>query len=421
MCGHLLAIDTTVKNKSGKIIKEALKGNVNEWIMNQYEDQLGRGTQGFGIIFMDEENNIILKRATEPIKFLLDLNLTPATKIIAHHRTPTSTDNKMDQTHPILVDNDSLKFTYLITHNGVIRNSDELRKKHNELGYIYTTDTKNTYLRDVFNDSESIAIETARFIEKQSNEIAAEGSMVVIALQINKKTGKAEKIFFFRNGGVLNMSKSRGKLRLSSEGEGSEIEENVMYACELDEEMKLLKRTVTYKIKEPIKSTYQGNMGFNTEKNTEIIRSVENNWGRNKNYNTRSTNIEKTLDERTPADEESDITINAEEESGLDGYLDKEKEEIGDIVGDFCTDMENSPETVDINQTIGQITEILERIRKTIEQVKAMNEVTDDLPTEDKKIEYLGDPKDFIKDSIKTSQKKESEEIENSLNNHHLG
>lgn len=214
------------------------KENVNKDVVNQLEDQISRGQSGFGITTIDEKNIVKTERATELTKALLDLRFNLSKMIIMHHRTPTSSENKISQTQAILVSNGSLKYNYLVCHNGMIQNDLEMRKKHmDELGFVYTTDRiKNrwgTQPEEEFNDSESLAIELARFIEKQTDKIEAVGCAAFVVLQTEKETNKAKSIFFGRNSNPLIMSKSRNKMRLSSEGEGSPIQEDIMYECNL--------------------------------------------------------------------------------------------------------------------------------------------------------------------------------------------
>ena len=177
--------------------------------------------------------------------------------IIAHHRQPTSTENKLHQTHPILVQNNILENIYLFIHNGIITNHDELRKKHIELGFQYQTDCyEKAYYNGKpelkWNDSESLAIEIALFIENQSKIVETDNAAAFIVLQMDKKTGKAKQVFFGRNkfGNPLNMSKTRGKLRISSEGEGGEVKENILYSFNIkDKTMDLKRRNLIFKEK----------------------------------------------------------------------------------------------------------------------------------------------------------------------------
>src|ERR1035437_1703873 len=117
MCGIIGAIANPRSEK---------KIDANNFIINQFEDQNSRGKEGFGIIRITNGKIEGIDRACTPMKFLIDLYQNKSESIIAHHRTPTSTDNKIAQTHPIYVNNKELKYDYLIIHNGMIRNDDIL-------------------------------------------------------------------------------------------------------------------------------------------------------------------------------------------------------------------------------------------------------------------------------------------------------
>lgn len=264
MCGILLACNTENKIPTGADKKKKKKepiDPVNDWIINQYEDQAHRGKEGFGIIMIDKENNIELKRATTEVKFLLDLYAKKSNIIIAHHRAPTSSENKMSQTHPILVENEKLEHSYLIIHNGIVSNDNDLKEKHEKEGFTYTTEYAKTnvyntnYNTTKFNDTEALAIEIALFIENKTSAIGTSNNAAFIAIQINKKENKATKIFFGRKGGMLNMAKTRGKLRLSSEGEGTVVKDMTLYSFELkDKSMDLRSKPLVFEeYKKPIK------------------------------------------------------------------------------------------------------------------------------------------------------------------------
>lgn len=234
---------------------------VNDFVINQFEDQHSRGTQGFGIVFVEPSGKYEVKRACEPAKAIIDLYSKPASIIMFHHRMPTSTKNKMSQTHPIVVDDGSLVHKYLVIHNGVCYNSQEMKKEHEDLGFNYTTllpegPTSTGYYRQNFNDSESVAIELARFAEKQTNEIKAEGYAAVIALQIDKTTDKVINMLFYRTlSAELHMSMKQGQLRLASEGIGEAITDETLYSWNI-EDGKITKRKIEFyeKPKPPIKT-----------------------------------------------------------------------------------------------------------------------------------------------------------------------
>jgi len=198
MCGLIATIDTRSKSKP-----------VNETIIDLYQDQYKRGQEGFGLITLDKKNKITLKRATEPTKFMYDLNNNLSSMMFAHHRIPTSTKNKLSQTHPMLVDNPILKYKYYVMHNGMIRNCDELKEEHAKMGFEYTTEMAEeitgTYYNGYktskikFNDSESMAIEMALYIENLQKEVSFDGSAAFLILKVDKKTDKAIEFIYGRN------------------------------------------------------------------------------------------------------------------------------------------------------------------------------------------------------------------------------
>jgi len=286
MCGIIAGFNKrTPKNKDKKAINAK---PINDFILNQYEDQYNRGQKGFGIIRIEKNGNIEIDRATEPTKFLLDLYLKPSTMIIAHHRTPTSTENKIQQTHPIKISNKKLKFDYYAVHNGMISNDEELKKKHEKLGFEYTTkcfESVNQYYKtnktEKWNDSEAIAIELALFIEGKIKTVRTENGAAFIILQVNKKTNLAQKCFFGRNGfnSILNICKSKGNLLISSEGKGEEVKEGKLFSFHTrDNKMKLTSIDIPFKKEEKpieIKTEAPKEIESTMPKNVAIV-PVEN-------------------------------------------------------------------------------------------------------------------------------------------------
>ena len=225
------------------------KGDVNEWVINQYEEQYGRGQCGFGLVLINKDGTHKILRACEPVKMMFDLHQNPSEAILFHHRTPTSTENYLDQTHPIKVSDGSLKYDYLVVHNGIISNEDTLKKTHEELGFTYSTEYEIMNGEGKFNDSEALAIEVTRFIEEQNDTVAIRGSAAFVALQISKNKkdkDKVTRIFFGRNeGSPLNLSATDKKIRISSEGEGKEIKPFVLYSF-APNSYKFKKRKMTF-------------------------------------------------------------------------------------------------------------------------------------------------------------------------------
>lgn len=187
MCGIIAVI-----SKKGD--KEAAR----ETLLEQYEAQYSRGTKGFGLVEITKDT-VRVRRATESTKALIDVVRSDASILLFHHRFPTSTDNNIKQTHPIVVSNKELKYDWLILHNGVIVNAVEIKKDHDKLEYEYTTNCKtNTTHSNGFNDSEAFAIELARFMEGKADKIKTRGATAFIGVKLVKKTQKPIAIFWGR-------------------------------------------------------------------------------------------------------------------------------------------------------------------------------------------------------------------------------
>lgn len=189
----------------GNIAYLALSGEEPaEVVANQYEEQFSRGNKGFGIIDIGSKH-LVVRRATESAKMMHDLYRSKGPLIVLHHRQPTSTENHLGQTHPLLVKHDELRHDYYVIHNGVITNSFTLHREHEELGYVYRTLTQGgwrgtqAHMYERFNDSESFAIELARYLEGKTKEIGIDGSAAFICVRVNKKSGLAESLIYGRN------------------------------------------------------------------------------------------------------------------------------------------------------------------------------------------------------------------------------
>lgn len=427
MCGILGAFNTTLKKGEKKREHSIKAEDVNEFIITQYQNQYERGQKGFGIIRIDDKGNVECDRACEPTKFMLDLYMKQAKMIIAHHRTPTSTDNTMDQTHPMVVSNDLLSHDYLVIHNGMLSNDAELRDKHKELGFEYTTEYTEyvgyTSLtkRTKWNDSEALAIEVALFIENKITAIGTENNAAFIALQINKKTQKAERVYFGRNGqhSCLNMSKTRGKLRLSSEGEGDEVKTNILYSFDTKDPIMDLKskkmpfvkkeipKTVSEIVKEATKLMLTNSSvtkiettttTATTTPTTPTLPNMENkrfirSWIKSEEeaepdyqdltmYSEKSYSEEKEKDIKELLKDSSTGEITHQ----IDDSLDEELEKIADLVSNFknilLTDkLENGEEMYYVDQ-ISVILKAMAKMADTADEIyleKDIEEIQEDV------------------------------------------
>ena len=129
MCGIVAGF-----SKKGKRISKS--------IMKRYLAQKHRGSQGFGYVMYYKDGkggSISVGRSIDEAGIRTQIMNENSSIGLFHHRLPTSTPNVEEATHPIFVSNEELDYDYFVVHNGVIRNADELKKKHEDLGYEYTT------------------------------------------------------------------------------------------------------------------------------------------------------------------------------------------------------------------------------------------------------------------------------------------
>ena len=250
--------------------------NSNQSVIDQYQNQRSRGTDGFGLVCIDSNGEYSVKRSTHEINALIDLNLNDSKIIIFHHRHPTSSENKISQTHPISVIDGSLKYKYLIIHNGIIQNSDKMREAHDKLGFIYSTAYIDKDKLEQFNDSESLAVEIARFIENQTDTIGAIGSAAFIALKISKKTDKVLNIYYGRNSGnPLNLAKIRDKIRISSEGEGESIKSDTLYSFNLKDFKIKRRKMIIPEAKKSSATNYMPNYSNSFNYGANVVQDSE--------------------------------------------------------------------------------------------------------------------------------------------------
>jgi glucosamine 6-phosphate synthetase-like amidotransferase/phosphosugar isomerase protein len=358
MCGIIAAINFD-QNKTKA---------VNTEIINMFQDQRKRGTEGFGIIMIQNNGDYKIKRATSEVKTTIDLYMEESPIMIMHHRQPTSTDNLMNQTHPIIVDNKLLKHKYLIIHNGIIRNDNEIIKMHEELGFKYSTKYEDAGI-EKFNDSESLAIEVARYIEKQTKHIGILGSAAFIAVQIKKETNKVDKIYYGRNpNNPLKLGATRGKIRISSEGQGESVKENILYNFNL-QDFKINKEELLFKLEEKrtsYVSDHDDEYIYNNYDN-EYFPAQQNN--RNKQKDTEPKHIipkekeEKEEEHEIEEIEEYELTIETETEILID--------KITEVMTEYIEDLKDEGQVfvVDIKSYVAIIMEEMYKTKRKIEEL----------------------------------------------------
>lgn len=233
MCGIIWQ-----KNLNNKSVKNA--------ILKQFEKQRTRGVQGFGFILLDSGQAIqTWYQSQYEHEMRQQIKHATVPEILFHHRFPTSTPNLCEATHPILVDNASLQHRYYVVHNGIIGNAKTLHDKYVKDGFVFTTEIVTQYKakrngkiynlsgEDKFNDSESLAIDLSLSIEKESTKLESTGSIAFIAIQVDKITNKALKLFFGRNfQNPLWINKSNNHVTLASEGDGEMVEAHKLHCYE---------------------------------------------------------------------------------------------------------------------------------------------------------------------------------------------
>ena len=205
----------------GIVYAEDFQGNpVNNLIMQQFDQQRNRGIEGFGIF--DGVRKHLVHEAKEN-KILNWLVNHDSSLLLMHHRFPTSTINVKPACHPFSTKDYFGDTQYIMVHNGMIRNSDDLYVKHQELGIDY-----QSLLRDMtFNDSEALMWDLALTLEGKQDHLTAYGSIAFICLKL--EGGVLSKMYFGRNTSPLNMYREKSGIMLSSEGEGEAIDTQKLY------------------------------------------------------------------------------------------------------------------------------------------------------------------------------------------------
>jgi len=231
MCGIIY-----VRRADGKPARKQL--------LKRYRKQETRGSDGFGFVEIGKDNVLTsYERYQYESEMENAIKDSISTHILFHHRFPTSTPNLKESAHPIKVSHDELEYDYYVVHNGVLSNDTELREEHLKLGYKYSTEvqqlwrTTMTVYRDAlqWNDSEALAIELARNIEKKTAMCKARGAIAYIVLQVEKQTAKAKRLYFGTNGGnplTIYADAQTNNLCIASEG-GKAVIANTCHVIDL--------------------------------------------------------------------------------------------------------------------------------------------------------------------------------------------
>lgn len=201
---------------------QSLNGSpVNNLVWEQYQKQKARGTEGFGVF----DGRHTVKAALEKrMKRWFKRGKNDTDLLLFHHRYPTSTINVKRAAHPFNTGDYFGATKYVLVHNGVIRNPDDVKKGHDELGITY-----QSVLQDgSYNDSESLLWDMALTLEGKQEDLKAYGGVAFVCIKL--VDNKPSKLYFGRNyGRPLNLDRSKDSILLSSEGAGAEIKEGQLY------------------------------------------------------------------------------------------------------------------------------------------------------------------------------------------------
>lgn len=184
---------------------------INKKILKQYLRQRNRGTMGFGVY--DIKNKQLVKETTEAkIKKWVNKHNSP--ELLFHHRIPTSTPNVQNAAHPFSTKDYFDDKEYILIHNGVMRNEDELARKHDEMGIRYSSVQENGR----FNDSEALLWDVALYLHGDQEKAQAVGTMAWICLEKDKNDPSKNNLFYYRNSGnPLFINNNKKTFMLSSE------------------------------------------------------------------------------------------------------------------------------------------------------------------------------------------------------------
>jgi hypothetical protein len=221
--------------------KSFIGKNVSKQTIAQFQKQRTRGTSGFGF-YIPAMNRLTHNERERRILRLLKREKT--SEVLFHHRFPTSTANVRNACHPFSTHN-HFKHNYVLVHNGVIWNNDELEREHTKLGIEYVSRQENGQ----FNDSEALLYDIALFLEGEQTELKAAGDNAFIVIE-NDEKGIPINVHFGRNlGNPLMMDFQTEFLSLTSEGTGVNIVPDQLYTFNYAE-CKLSLRPVTIPIYE---------------------------------------------------------------------------------------------------------------------------------------------------------------------------
>lgn len=165
-------------------------------LLKRYQAQRTRGQQGFGVFYPG--SGLVSRATTEKaiLENIADASDKEYVEALFHHRMPTSTENVMNACHPFTTGR-MFKHNYVLAHNGIIWNDDELHKAHQERGIQYHSIQPD----GKFNDSEALLWEIAMYLEGATEAPATKGgaAFIVIEQALTPTGARPVKLHFSRN------------------------------------------------------------------------------------------------------------------------------------------------------------------------------------------------------------------------------
>jgi predicted glutamine amidotransferase len=245
----------------GIIFAKNLKDSqpVNQTIKALYIAQKDRGYNGFGFVGLSKNSIGYYRSETE--KDIYDfLTANPFDEILYHHRYPTSTENTTKTAHPFKIDYNGKTFYFV--HNGVINNASTLKKEHDKLALEYTS---LDHKKGTFNDSEALAHCFVLALNKKKLPTNANGSASIICLQVDSKTSKAERLYYYTNGeNPLKLYKDSDLFILSSETGTENVKPNKLYYYDYRTKQ-IKKQPTSFKVEKPSYTYYGYSGGYTSD------------------------------------------------------------------------------------------------------------------------------------------------------------
>lgn len=228
-------------------------------VLEQYEDQKGRGQDGFGFVAVSDEG-ITYSRSTNEKAIRAELDkVNDPWLLMFHHRIPTSSINSVPGNHPIFIHNKAnLTHKYFLIHNGHINNSDELfDTKFKPMGFQIRSWGNWKYpaapaneVHKAYTDSEALGVELALYVEGKTDIFRARGGTACFLLQVDDNN-RPTKLFFFRNSNPINFYTNQFGDFYSSTGPGEELKSDNLF-CHDFIENKITRNEIIYQHSLPV-------------------------------------------------------------------------------------------------------------------------------------------------------------------------